>query len=308
MMNYQKGVKLALLTAMFSGVAVLFNRMVVKTVGDPLVFTTLKNLGVAVVVGVILATKTKRGQMDWRKIEKRDWIKLAAIGIIGGSLPFYLFFKGLMLASSAKAALLHKTLIFWVAMWAVPALKEKISFKQLGALGLIFASNFVIGGLGKWNWGIGETMILGATILWAVENVIAKIALKKVEADVVGGARMIIGSLLLLSATLVSGRMGLIFKLNAAQWGLTLVTVGLLTGYVMSWYRALQQAPVTLVATVLSLGAVITNILSGIFVTHSLNIGFIYQSILLVAGVWFFYINSRLLQADIRQSFLVKNR
>ena len=69
---------------------------------------------------------------------------------------------------------------------------------------------------------------------------------------------------------------------------MTIMSIGLLTGYVMTWYQALKAAPVTLVATVLTLATIITNILSGIFITHSLRIELIYQTILLVAGSWFF--------------------
>lgn len=287
-MNLKKGVKLSLITALFSGLAVFFNRLVVKSVGDPLVFTTLKNLGVAVVIGGILGRKSFKKEIAWGELKKKDWWGLIMIGVIGGSLPFYLFFKGLMLASSAQAALIHKTLIFWVGLWAVGVLKERVNLKQLMALVLILGSNFVIGGLGKWSWGVGETMILGATILWGVENVIAKMVLKNVQVEIVVGARMILGSMLLLGATLISGKMGLIKSLSLGQWGLTLVTVGLLTGYVMSWYWALKAAPVTLVATVLALGSVITNILSSVFVTHNLTVSLLYQSVLLVAGIWFF--------------------
>ena len=287
-MNLKKGVRLSLITALFSGLAVFFNRLVVKSVGDPLVFTTLKNLGVAVVIGGILGRKSLKKEIAWGKLKKKDWWRLIIIGVIGGSLPFYLFFKGLMLASSAQAALIHKTLVFWVGLWAVGVLKEKVNLKQLMALVLILGSNFVIGGLGEWSWGIGETMILAATILWGVENVIAKMVLKNVQVEVVVGARMILGSMLLLGATLISGKMGLIKSLSLGQWGLTLATVGLLTGYVMNWYQALKAAPVTLVATVLALGSVITNILSSVFVTHNLTVSLLYQFVLLVAGIWFF--------------------
>jgi len=283
-MNLEKGIKLSLITAMFSGVAVFFNKLVVGAVGDALVFTTLKNLGVALVIGGVLMRK----RVEWKKIEKRDWLRLGMIGVIGGSLPFYLFFKGLMLASSAQAALIHKSLVLWVAMWAVPMLKERVSWKQWGGLGLVLLSNLVIGGLGKWQWGVGETMILGATVLWAGENIIAKQVLGRVQADVVMGARMILGSILLLLVTVLSGKLGLVKGLSVGQWGLTLMTVGLLSGYVMSWYRALKVSPVTLVAIVLSLGSVITNVLSGIFITRTLPIELIYQSILLVGGLWFF--------------------
>ena len=282
-MRFNKGFKLALITAGFSGVAVFLNSLTVKAVGDALVFTMVKNLGVALIIGLVLL----RQKINW-SVVKANWPVLLAIGVIGGSLPFYLFFQGLTLTNAVTGALIHKTLIFWVALWAIPMLKEKISLKQWLALGVIFGSNLVIGGLPQLQWGKGEWMILAATILWAVENIIAKITLKRVAVDVVVGARMILGSLILLLAVIASGKLGLIFKLNSAQWLMTLTSIGLLAGYVMTWYQALKAAPVTLVATVLTLATIITNILSGIFITHSLRIELIYQTILLVAGSWFF--------------------
>ncbi|MCG2692105.1 DMT family transporter, partial [Microgenomates group bacterium] len=207
------------------------------------------------------------------------------IGVIGGSLPFYLFFKGLTMVNPATGALIHKTLIFWLALWALPFLKEKVSVKQWLALGLIFGSNFIIGGLPVLKWGRGETMILGATLLWSIENIIAKLTLKQVAVDVVVGARMILGSLILLLAVVGSGKLGLIFKLNSTQWLMTLVAIGLLTGYVMTWYRALKAAPVTMVATVLTLATIITNVLSSIFITHLFNVKLFYQTILSVIGM-----------------------
>ena len=282
-MRYAKGFKLALVTAAFSGVAVFLNSLTVKVVGDALVFTTVKNLGVALIIGAVLL----RQKINWSLV-RANWPALVAIGVIGGSLPFYLFFKGLSLTNAATGALIHKTLIFWVALWAVPFLKEKISIKQWLALGLIFGSNFIIGSLPALKWGAGESMILAATLLWAIENIIAKITLKRVAADVVVGARMILGSLILLVAVVGSGKLELIFKLNSTQWLMTLASIGLLAGYVMTWYRALKLAPVTLGATTLTLATIITNILSGIFITHSLRLELIYQTILLVAGSWFF--------------------
>lgn len=272
-MRYDKGFKLALITAGFSGVAVFLNSLTVKAVGDALVFTTVKNLGVAIILGIILL----RQKIDWQQI-KNNWGKLLLIGIIGGSLPFYLFFKGLTMVNPATGALIHKTLIFWVALWALPFFKEKISLKQWLALGLIFGSNFIVGGLPGLKWGRGEIMILGATLLWSIENIIAKLTLKQVAVDVVVGARMILGSLILLAATVGSGKLGLIFKLNSGQWLMTLVSIGLLTGYVMTWYRALKVAPVTLVATVLTLATIVTNVLSSIFITHLFNVKLFYQT------------------------------
>ena len=292
-MNYNRGIKYALVTAVFSGFAIYFNGIAVRTVGDPLAFTTLKNLGVGMILAVLVGIKIFRNRSLLITLAPRDWLRLLLIGVIGGSLPFYLFFKGLSITPAASGAIIHKTLIFWVALWAIPFLHEKLTIRQVLALGLVFGSSFIVGGITSLSFGTGEMMILAATILWAVENIIAKVALRKVDADVVVGARMIFGSLLLFAATIFTGKMSLISQLTPSQWGLTLTSIAFLTGYVMSWYRALREAPATLVATVLTLGALITNVLSAVFITHSVGAQLIYQTILMTAGVWFFWTASK---------------
>ncbi|MCG2692171.1 DMT family transporter, partial [Microgenomates group bacterium] len=124
-MRYAKGFKLALITAGFSGVAVFLNSLTVKAVGDALVFTTVKNLG----VGLILVWVLVRKKVNWLEV-KQNWKQLGLIGLIGGALPFYLFFKGLLLANPVQASLIHKTLVLWIGLLGFGVLKERLSLKQ----------------------------------------------------------------------------------------------------------------------------------------------------------------------------------
>jgi drug/metabolite transporter (DMT)-like permease len=52
------------------------------------------------------------------------------------------------------------------------------------------------------------------------------------------------------------------------QWWWVLVPGLLLFGYVVTWYHALRHAPATVVTCVLTLGAPITALLNGLYVTH----------------------------------------
>jgi len=72
------------------------------------------------------------------------------IAIVGGSLPFLLFFTGLSLASAPSAAFIHKTLFIWVAFLAVPFLGERLGWAQICALGVLlgtFMGGMCIGSL-----------------------------------------------------------------------------------------------------------------------------------------------------------------
>lgn len=291
--NYSKGIYLALITALISGVSIFINKFAVNAIQPPLVFTAVKNVGVGLlIIGILLATK------KWeliKKLNKREVLYLILIGIIGGSIPFYLYFTGLSQIPAVNAAIIHKTLVFWVAILAIPLLKEKITRTQIVAVLLLFISNFFVGGFKGFRFSNGELFVLIATIFWAIENILAKKILPSVDPDIVTGARMGFGSILLLGAAVITVPSGLakIVTLNSTQWFWMILTVILLLGYVMSWYRALKFAPAITVTSVLVASTLVTNVLSAIFITHAWNITMAVQAGFMLIGVVLFYISSK---------------
>ena len=91
-----------------------------------------------------------------------QWGALAAIGVIGGSVPFVLFFEGLSSATSPQAAFLHKTLVLWVAVLAVVFLGERLQWGHWLAIGAPDRrpDRASLGGLPD-AFGTPEAMILG---------------------------------------------------------------------------------------------------------------------------------------------------
>lgn len=250
------GVLLALATAAISGVSIFVNAFAVKQLPDPAVYTTLKN-GIAGFVLVALAVATVRpGSV--RSVPARSWGWLAVVGIIGGSIPFLLFFTGLAQASAPSAAFIHKTLFVWVALLAVPFLGERLGLAQLGALGVLLAAQLLIVPPAGITWGIGETLIAVATILWSVETILARRLLERVPSAVVGAGRLAIGLVVLVGYLAVTGKLASVATLTGEQWGWALLTGALLSGYVGTWFAALQRAPASLVTAVLVLGAPVT--------------------------------------------------
>jgi len=258
---------LALSTALISGLNVFVGKIGVTAVKDPIIFTTLKNMIVALLlIGAFIVFR------KWREIHtlsKRHWLKLVAVGVVGGSVPFALFFIGLSRTSALNATLIHKTLFLWVLLLAIPILKERMTKGQWIGLGLVAAANVFIGGFQGFKMNTGELMILGATILWAVENVIAKIVLKDVSSLTVSAARMIFGSVVLMVFVALRGGSFTMTQLTAVQWSWTLLSSALLTGYVLTWYAALKRAPATYVAVLLVPATLVTNVLTAAFITHA---------------------------------------
>ncbi len=259
-MTVGTGLLLAGATALISGLSVFVNASAVKAVPDPAVFTTLKN-GLAAIVLLGLAAAVVRPS-DVRAIGGRDWGWLTLIGVVGGGIPFLLFFSGLAMASAPSAAFIHKTMFIWVALMAGPFLGERLGPAPIAALGLLLVGQaLILPPLGI-AWGLGETLIALATLLWAVEVILARRVLGRVRSPIVGVARLGIGLIVLFGYLIASGRLAGIATLDGSAWTWVAVTGGLLAGYVATWLAALRRAPASQVSAMLVFGAVITGVLT----------------------------------------------
>jgi len=255
--NVQRGVLLALATAVISGISIFVNGFAVKQLPDAAVFTTLKN-GVAALVLAGLAFATVGGA-GIRRLDRRSWGGLGLVAVIGGSVPFLLFFGGLAAASAPSAAFIHKTMFVWVALLAVPFLGERLGFAQVAALAVLGLGQVLVAPPTGVQWGLGETMIAAATLLWAVEVVVARhLLLGRIEPAVLGAGRLGLGLLILVGFLVVTGKLASVAALTPVQWAWALGTGALLAGYVATWFAALRRAPASLVTAVLVVGAPIT--------------------------------------------------
>ncbi|MFA5025292.1 MAG: DMT family transporter [Candidatus Shapirobacteria bacterium] len=285
MKKSKKGIYLALLAAFISGVSIFLNKYAVDAIKQPLVFTSIKNTGVAM---LLVTTVIMSGK--WKKIlnlGKNELWKLFLIGVIGGSIPFYLFFTGLSQTPAVNGAIIQKTLIIWVAILAWPLLKEKMSFKKTALVALLFGANLLVGGFKGFKFSQGEGLILLATLFWAIETIIVKKALVKIDPVILVTARMGIGSIILLimSAVLQPVALNKVVNLSINQWFWIILTMITLFGYVTSWYTALKHASATSVMAILVGSTLVTNILSAVFITHSFNGLMMIQTLTMVVGI-----------------------
>lgn len=264
------GVGIAAITAVISGFAVFLNGYGVVAWRDAGFstsgYTTVKNLVAAALLMGLFAVVGRSRRVattgDRMPRTRSQWAGLLAIGIIGGSVPFLLFFEGLARASSTQAALLHKTLIIWVAILAVPLLKERLGAMHLVAIGLLIAGQIALaGGVSGLTFGSGEWMVLGATLMWSVEVVVAKRLLGTLSSSTVGTARMGIGVVILIGYGIATGAFAEMASLGGRQWLWVLATGAILSAYVATWYAGLARAQAVDVTAVLVLGAVITALL-----------------------------------------------
>jgi drug/metabolite transporter (DMT)-like permease len=264
----KKGLVLVLGTALISGFAIFLNKFGVSVI-NPYIFTGLKNIIVAVlVVSWLLMMK------DWRilwNLGRKKWLMLVLVGLIGGSIPFLLFFKGLSMTGGAQAAYIHKTMFVYVAVLASIFLKEKIDKRFVAGGLLLLFGNFFVLNLIPHQPGWGDLLVLIATIFWASENVLSKHLLRELPSRIIIWGRMFFGSTLIVLFWILTGQAHLVTSLSLEQIGWVLITSILLFGYVATWYSGLRYIKVSTAAAVLTLASPITTLLSFSFLGLSIT-------------------------------------
>lgn len=258
------GIALAFTAALISGFSIYINAIAVREFGNPTLYTTVKNLvaGVLLLSAALALTRSGRSALS-RPRRLRQIFGLAAVGVFGGGAAFVLFFEGLARTSASSAGFVQKTLVIWVAIFAVSFLRERFSIAHGAAIAVLVAGQLVaLGGVGLSALGPGEAMVFAATLLWAGEVIIAKLLLRELSPLTVACARMGIGSVTLVTFSLASGVTAGLASLTLTQWGWVLLTGLILSAYVATWFAALARAQATDVTAVLVFGAVVTAVIS----------------------------------------------
>jgi drug/metabolite transporter (DMT)-like permease len=288
------GIAVAGLTAATSGVSVFVNSYGVHAIKSAAVYTTAKNL-VAALALVVVAV----GARAWARGRPRSasarfltaerpsgpvrpavpagrsrllrWAGLAYVGLVGGGIAFVLFFDGLADTSATPAAFWHDTLVVWVAVLALPVLGERLRWWNGAAIVVLVAGQVAMaGGVGHLSATRGELLVLGATLLWAVEVIVAKILLRDTAPAVLAIVRMGAGAVALVLYLAGAGGLRVLVSLDLRQEGWALLTGALLAVYVGTWMTALARARALDVSSVLVGSALITALLQAMAGSASL--------------------------------------
>jgi drug/metabolite transporter (DMT)-like permease len=256
----KKGVGLVVATALISGFSVWLNAYGVKGL-DASFFTAAKNILVALLLVVTILAM--REYKSLRALTLPDWLKLMLIGLVGGSLPFLLFFNGLKMSSAATGSLIRTSMLLFVVVFATFFLKERLTKAALAGSLLLILGSALLFKLQGFSLGLGELLILLATILWAAETVLSKHVLKleRLSGKIVALGRMGFGSVFLLGYLIFTDKASLFSTTDARGWLWIGITSALLFGYVLTFYEGLKRVPAVAATAVLMLGPVITVLL-----------------------------------------------
>lgn len=129
-------------------------------------------LGALLLLGVQRLVARRSGVTVEAGLKRPDWPWLAGAVVAGGfAAPIVLLF-GLRATPAATASLLLNFEGVATAVIAALAFRESIGGRVWGAIGLITAASILLSwdAAGAWGFSLGALGVLGACVLWGVDN------------------------------------------------------------------------------------------------------------------------------------------
>lgn len=254
------GYLMAVLAAALSGFAIYVNSVGVSVFRDATLYTTLKNgfAGLIVLVPLVFLAAQRR---ELAALPGRRWAWLAGLAVIGGSVPYVLFFEGLRQAGPVTGSLLNHLQFAVVAALAVAFLRERISPLMWTALAAILVATLIGANLGALRWGRGAWLVLASTVLFGAGFVISKHLLRELSAQTVVTAKMTMGSVLLFGYAAATGHLARATALTLPQWEWVVWTGIILAAFSVAITLAIKYAPVTAVLAIGTAAPLVTVLL-----------------------------------------------
>ncbi len=256
------GLLLVLATACVSGVSTFVNLYAVSGTNSD-AFVTVRNALVALAIVPLAVLAVREAP---RALTRSDWLRLSAIGLIGGALPFLLFFHGLELASAAHggatASFFYRTLFLMATVLGVVFLAEKFRWRTAVGAILLLAGNAVLLSLTSPIWTDGTGYVVLATLLWAVEYTLSKRTMRDLPSGTVALGRMGLGALFLFAYLGATSQLGAVTAFSGGQWEWIGISAALLVAFVTTWYAGLARVDLGTATAVLVLGYPITFLLA----------------------------------------------
>ena len=176
------GIALAFATALISGVSIWVNGHAVQALRgrDRLHDREEPRRGRRCSSRLASSRRGGRAQPSCRASGAGSGSRCSASAVIGGSVPFVLFFEGLARAEATQARSSRRRSSCGSRCSRCRSCTSGFGWPHALAIVLLVAGQaWLVGGAGTVAFGSGEAMILAATLLWAVEIVFVKHLLRR---------------------------------------------------------------------------------------------------------------------------------
>lgn len=259
---------------------------VVVAVIPPLELVWLRYL-IAIVALMIIGFLTRQ---KWR-MEKRYYLIIIAIGIIGNAISIVAQETGTMLSTAQMGAIITSSTPAFMVIFARLLLKERLTMKKGLSVSLATIGVFLIVGIGDLDLTskLGGIALLIAALTWAFMSVLVKL-LPSDYSQIVVTTYSIAVALIVLTPFVLPSLQGI----NISEWGHPSILGGLLylgiistAGGFLLWNRGLQLLNASSGGIFFFFQPVVGATLGWIILGENIGLTFWIGSILILVGVLF---------------------
>jgi drug/metabolite transporter (DMT)-like permease len=182
-------------------------------------------------------------------LPRHDWLRISVLGLIGNTFYQLLFITGMNHTTPANSSLLMATSPIWVAVISYALRIERINRAMWGGIVLSFLgiAVLVLGGneqlslAGGTTW-LGDLMLLGCAIVWAIYTSISKPFLGRYSPLKLTTWTMITGTIPLALLSLPAILRQDWRAISEVGWGALLFSalLAVVVGYLV-WYTSVQR-------------------------------------------------------------------
>ncbi|MCF2648968.1 DMT family transporter [Niallia circulans] len=261
---------------------------VVVAVISPLELVWLRYL-IAIVTLIIIGFVTRQ---KWR-IDKRYFLIIIAIGIIGNAISIVAQETGTMLSSAQMGAIITSSTPAFMVIFARLLLKERLTMKKGFSVILATIGVFLIVGIGDLDLTskLGGITLLLAALTWAFMSVLIKL-LPSNYSQIVVTTYSITVALIVLTPFVLPRLQGI----NISEWGHPSIYGGLLylgivstAGGFLLWNRGLQMLNASSGGIFFFFQPVVGAVLGWMILGENIGITFWIGSSLILLGVLFIF-------------------
>ncbi|MEA4926990.1 MAG: DMT family transporter [Syntrophomonadaceae bacterium] len=283
-------VYLALASSIWGGMFVVVK--IVVSVIPPLELVWMRYF-VAIVPLVVIGLITRQ---KWQ-IDKRHYLTIIAIGIIGNAISIVTQETGTMLSSAQMGAIVTSSTPAFMVIFARLLLKERLAFKKGLSVCLATIGVFLIVGVGHVDLSskLGGISLLIAALTWALMSVLIKRVPSNYSQIVVTTYSILVALIVLTPFVLPR-----LYAINISQlihptiWGgvLYLGIISTASGFLL-WNRGLQMVNASSGGLFFFFQPVVGTLLGWLILGESIGITFWIGSILILIGALFVIIEEK---------------
>jgi drug/metabolite transporter (DMT)-like permease len=258
----------------------IFGAILVKEF-SPMLLATLRLFFITIFIG-LYTFKLKK----WVWINRKDWLMMILLGLVGTFVNHWTFYAGLKTAHPTTSALILALTPITTALLASIFLKEKLTLKlSMGSIIAFLGVFFVITNGESLRFSIGIVWIFITMLSFSISIILVKKLTDRYHPITTTAYSTLIGFSSLAPAALMT-ESPLKFSSEIGPWILLIVSAIIMHGVcTLIWNSQIQKAGASKASLFMNLEPFIAMIVGLIVLKNSITLPQIFGSILIITGV-----------------------